>query len=151
MTAAPGSSARCDNANFRLYIGGSSCPSWARAAGGAQSWLVYRLTDSPLLLASRDSSDSAGCSSRAPGWPQRRTGWTGAALLLFTQSSSAVLAGVLGVLTLAGHVERSHVLVVAGLLGVVNAVDIPTPASPSWSEMVGRGDLPNAIALNSVA
>jgi len=71
-------------------------------------------------------------------------------LLLFTQSASAVLAGVLGVLTLAGHVTILHVLAVAGLLGAVNALDIPTRQS-FVVEMVGREDLPNAIALNSTA
>lgn len=137
--------------NFRLYIGGqlvSLVGTWLQAV--AQSWLVYRLTGSSLLLG------VAGFAGQAPVFFLAPLGGAMAdrvdrrRLLLFTQSSSAVLAGVLGVLTLAGHVTITHVLVVAGLLGVVNAVDIPTRQS-FVVEMVGREDLPNAIALNSSA
>src|SRR6266496_790321 len=69
-------------------------------------------------------------------------------LLIFTQSASALLAGALGALTLLGHVTIAQVFVLAGLLGVVNAFDVPTRQS-FVVEMVGREDLPNAIALNS--
>ena len=71
-------------------------------------------------------------------------------LLLLTQSASAVLALVLGALTLAGDVTIGHVLWVAGLLGAVTAIDMPTRQA-FVVELVGRPDLPNAIALNSTA
>jgi MFS family permease len=137
--------------NFRLYVGGqlvSLVGTWLQVV--AQSWLVYRLTESPLLLG------VAGFVGQAPVFFLAPLGGAVAdrvdrrRLLLLTQSSSAVLAGVLGALTLAGHVRIAHVLVVAGLLGVVNALDIPTRQS-FVAEMVGREDLPNAIALNSSA
>jgi MFS family permease len=137
--------------NFRLYIGGqlvSLVGTWLQVV--AQSWLVYRLTDSPLLLG------VAGFVGQAPVFFLAPVGGAVAdrvdrrRLLLLTQSSSAVLAGVLGALTLGGHVTIGHVLVVAGLLGAVNAVDMPTRQS-FVVELVGRDDLPNAIALNSTA
>jgi MFS family permease len=137
--------------NFRLYIGGQSVSlvgTWLQMV--AQSWLVYRLTASPLLLG------AAGFVGQAPVFFLAPLGGAVAdrvdrrRLLLLTQSSSAVLAGVLGVLTLAGHVAIGHVLVIAGLLGAVNALDIPTRQA-FVVEMVGREDLPNAIALNSSA
>jgi MFS family permease len=137
--------------NFRLYIGGqglSLVGTWLQTV--AQSWLVYRLTDSPLLLG------LAGFVGQAPVFFLAPLGGAAAdrtdrrRLLLFTQSASAVLAGVLGVLTLSGHVRIAHVFLLAGLLGAVNAVDIPTRQS-FVVEMVGREDLPNAIALNSSA
>jgi MFS family permease len=137
--------------NFRLYIGGqlvSLVGTWLQTV--AQSWLVYRLTDSPLLLG------MAGFVGQAPVFFLAPLGGAAAdrmdrrRLLLFTQSASAVLAGALGVLTLSGHVRISHVFALAGLLGVVNALDIPTRQC-FVVEMVGRQDLPNAIALNSSA
>jgi MFS family permease len=137
--------------NFRLYISGqlvSLVGTWLQVV--AQSWLVYRLTDSPLLLG------VAGFVGQAPVFFLAPVGGAVAdrvdkrRLLLLTQSASAFLAGLLGALTLAGHVTIAHVLVVAGLLGAVNAVDMPTRQS-FVVDMVGREDLPNAIALNSTA
>jgi MFS family permease len=58
------------------------------------------------------------------------------------------LAFVLAILTLAGRVQVWHVFVLAALLGLVNAFDIPARQS-FVVEMVGREDLINAIALNS--
>jgi MFS family permease len=137
--------------NFRLYISGqlvSLVGTWLQVV--AQSWLVYRITDSPFLLG------VAGFVGQAPVFFLAPVGGAVAdrvdkrRLLLLTQSASAVLAGVLGVLTLAGHVTIGHVLVVAALLGAVTAVDMPTRQA-FVVEMVGREDLPNAIALNSTA
>src|SRR5262249_55480758 len=59
-----------------------------------------------------------------------------------------VLAFVLSALTLAGRVQVWHVLVLAVLLGVVNAFDIPGRQA-FVVDMVGKEDLLNAIALNS--
>jgi MFS family permease len=59
-----------------------------------------------------------------------------------------ILAGVLAWLTLSGRVQVWHVFVLAALLGVVNAFDIPGRQS-FLVDMVGKGDLMNAIALNS--
>ncbi len=54
----------------------------------------------------------------------------------------------LAALTLSGHVRVWHIFVLATCLGIVNAFDIPARQS-FVVEMVGRGDLMNAIALNS--
>ena len=59
-----------------------------------------------------------------------------------------LLALVLAALTLTGHVQVWHVFMLASLLGVVNAFDIPTRQAFAV-DMVGREDLINAIALNS--
>jgi MFS family permease len=45
-------------------------------------------------------------------------------------------------------VEYWHVLILATLLGMVNTLDVPTRQS-FFIELVGKEDLPNAIALNS--
>jgi MFS family permease len=74
-------------------------------------------------------------------WPKRRT-------VIATQVSAAVLALALGSLDYFHLVAVWHVFVLAFLLGVVNAVDMPTRQS-FVVEMVGADDVANAVALNS--
>jgi MFS family permease len=59
-----------------------------------------------------------------------------------------LLAFVLAALTLTHTVQVWHIFVLAALLGVVNAFDIPGRQS-FLVDMVGKEDLMNAIALNS--
>ncbi|HVR41710.1 MAG TPA: MFS transporter, partial [Thermoanaerobaculia bacterium] len=69
-------------------------------------------------------------------------------VLVITQTLSMVLASILAAITLTGVVREWHLFVLASLLGIVNAFDIPTRQS-FLIEMVDRDDLINAIALNS--
>ena len=69
-------------------------------------------------------------------------------VVIATQVASMVLAFMLAALTLTHHVKVWHVFVLAALLGVVNAFDIPGRQS-FLVDMVGKEDLMNAIALNS--
>src|SRR6185437_9556007 len=69
-------------------------------------------------------------------------------VVIATQSDSMVLALVLAGLTLTDRIQIWELFVLAALLGVVNAFDIPARQS-FLVEMVGREDLMNAIALNS--
>jgi len=135
--------------NYRLFIGGqliSLVGTWLQSV--AQSWLVYRLTGSPLLLG------LAGFCGQIPVFLLAPLGGAVAdrrdrrALLVATQTSSMLLAFALGILTLAGCVTVADVFVLAALLGVVNAFDVPVRQA-FVVQMVGRDDLPNAIALNS--
>jgi MFS family permease len=69
-------------------------------------------------------------------------------IVIGTQTSAMVLAFILAGLTLLGIVQVWHIMVLAALLGVVNAVDIPARQA-FIVDMVGKEDLMNAIALNS--
>jgi MFS family permease len=69
-------------------------------------------------------------------------------LVIATQTCSMILASILAWLTLSGRVQVWHIFVLAALLGVVNAFDIPGRQS-FLIDMVGKEDLMNAIALNS--
>ena len=60
-----------------------------------------------------------------------------------------VLAFILAGLSFAGIVQVWHVIALAAGLGVVNAFDGPGRQA-FVVEMVGREDLPNAIAMNSM-
>lgn len=114
----------------------------------AQAWLVYRLTKSPLLLGSVGFASQFPVFLIAPlgGITADRTNRQ--RLVIATQIASMILAGILAWLTLSGRVEVWHIFVLAALLGVVNAFDIPGRQS-FLIDMVGKEDLMNAIALNS--
>jgi MFS family permease len=114
----------------------------------AQSWLVYRLTGSVLLLG------VIGFLSQFPVFLLGPFAGTVAdrrarhRLVVATQTAAMLLAFALAALTLTGRVRVWHVGLLAALGGVVSAFDIPARQS-FLVEMVGREDLANAIALNS--
>jgi MFS family permease len=114
----------------------------------AQSWLVYRLTGSSLLLG------SVGFASQIPVFLIAPLGGIVAdrynrhRVVITTQIASMLLAALLAGLTLSGRVQVWHIFVLASLLGVVNAFDIPGRQA-FLVDMVGKEDLMNAIALNS--
>jgi MFS family permease len=135
--------------NFQLFFGGqliSLIGTWMQSV--AQAWLVYSLTKSPLLLG------SVGFASQFPVFLVAPFGGITAdrvnrqKLVIATQTVSMILAGVLAWLTLSGRVQVWHIFALAGLLGVVNAFDIPGRQA-FLVDMVGKEDLMNAIALNS--
>ncbi|MGE5925951.1 MAG: MFS transporter [Gemmatimonadota bacterium] len=135
--------------NYRLFISGqliSLIGTWMQSV--AQSWLVYRLTGSPVLLG------AVGFAGQIPVFLLAPVGGLVAdrhdrrRILLVTQTVSMVLALALGGLTLSSHIEVWHVAAIAALLGVVNGFDIPTRQA-FVTELVARQDLVNAIALNS--
>ena len=135
--------------NFQLFFGGqliSLIGTWMQSV--AQAWLVYRLTKSALLLG------SVGFASQIPVFLVAPLGGITAdrvnrqRLVIATQISSMILAGILAWLTLSGRVQVWHIFALASLLGVVNAFDIPGRQS-FLVDMVGKEDLMNAIALNS--
>jgi MFS family permease len=77
----------------------------------------------------------------ADRWPRRR-------VLMGTQAAAGVLALALWALTLLNIAQLWEVYVLALLLGIVNAVDMPTRQA-FVSEMVDSEYLLNAISLNS--
>jgi MFS family permease len=132
-----------------LFFGGqliSLIGTWMQNV--AQSWLVYRLTGSSLLLG------SVGFASQFPVFLLAPVGGTVAdrqnrhRIVIATQVGSMLLAFALAALTLTHRVQVWHVFVLAALLGCVNAFDIPARQS-FIVDMVGKEDLMNAIALNS--
>ena len=135
--------------NFQLFFGGqliSLIGTWMQTV--AQAWLVYRMTKSALLLG------SVGFASQIPVFLVAPFGGITAdrvnrqRLVIATQIASMILAGILAWLCLSGRVHVWHIFVLAALLGVVNAFDIPGRQS-FLVDMVGKEDLMNAIALNS--
>ncbi len=137
--------------NFRLYVSGqliSGIGTWMQII--AQGWLVYDLSKSELALG------IVGFASALPAL--MITPWGGVVvdnvplrrLMVITQTGSMLLALILSVLALTGVVQVWHVVTLAVVLGVLNAFD--GPARQAFVvQMVGREDMSNAIALNSMA
>ncbi len=135
--------------NFQLFFAGqliSLTGTWMQSV--AQSWLVYRLTDSGLLLGLVGFAGQFPVLLLAPVGGSVADEFSRHRIVLATQAASMFLALTLASLTLAGQVQIWHVFVLAALMGAVNAFDIPARQA-FLVEMVGRSDLMNAIALNS--
>ncbi len=137
------------HANFRLFFIGqliSLVGTWMQNT--AQSWLVYQLTGSKLLLGIVAAVGSAPMllfsmwgGSVADRHPKRT-------ILLFTQLAMMVLAFTLAALVWGAQVRPWHILLLAGLGGVAMAFDMPARQA-FMMEMTSREDLMNAVSLNS--
>lgn len=135
--------------NFQLFFSGqliSLIGTWMDNV--AEGWLVYRLTQSSLLLGVATFAGQIPVFLLAPVGGMIADRWDRRKIVIGTQTVSMILAGILAGLTLARIVTVTEVIVLAALMGAVNAVDIPTRQA-FLVEMVGRDDLMNAIALNS--
>src|SRR5437763_579422 len=112
--------------NFKLFFSGqliSLIGTWMQQV--AQSWLIFRMTHSPLLLG------FVGFSGQIPSFilgpigghiadalDRRRT-------LVMTQTASMILAFVLAALTLGGVIQNWHIFVLAALLGLASFAGMP--------------------------
>ena len=139
--------------NFQLFIAGqltSLIGTWMQTT--AQLWLVYRLTGSAALLG------IFGFASQVPMlFLSSLGGYLGDHYnrhrgVMATQTVSMVLAFALATLTLTGRIQGWRgawvVVAIAFMVGTVNAFDVPIRQA-FLVQMVGKEDLPNAIALNS--
>ncbi|MFM9607980.1 MFS transporter [Streptomyces sp. V2] len=135
--------------NYRLFFLGqvvSNIGTWMQRI--AQDWLVLSLTG---------SATAVGVTTALQFLPMLLFGLYGGVLvdrfpkrptLLVTQTSMGVAGVALAALTLSGHVQVWHVYVAAFAVGLATVVD--NPARQSFvSEMVGPGQLQNAVSLNS--
>ncbi len=135
--------------NYRLFFAGQAISlvgTWMQQV--AQGWLVLQLTHDPLWLGLVSVAQFGPViifglfgGVIADQLPKRKT-------LIVTQTVAMVLAFALFALTATGVVEVWMVMVLGALLGVSNAVDMPTRQSFAV-EMVGREDMANAVGLNS--
>ncbi|MFN3683853.1 MAG: MFS transporter [Fimbriimonadaceae bacterium] len=136
--------------NYRLYFAGqgvSLIGTWMQRV--AMSWLVYRLTGSAAWLGLVGFAGNLPTFLLAPlagAWIDRSDKRR---LLLATQALAAAQAATLFLLVATDAVRVWHLMLLSIVLATVNAFDMPGRQS-LVVEMVGdRGDLPNAIALNS--
>jgi len=136
--------------NYRLFFCGQTLSiigNWVQQI--AMAWLVYRLTGSAWLLGVTGFAGQIAILVLSPFgglWADRFDRYR---LLLLTQALSAVPPLVLALLSYTGLLEVWHVVSMALLAGVINAIDTPVRLTFT-SEMVPREDLPGAIAMNAL-
>lgn len=136
--------------DFRIYFAGqlvSVAGTWMQQI--AMAWLVYRLTDSVLMLG------LLGFASQVPillfgpfggVWADRIDRRR---LMMATQTLAMAQALALALLTWQGWINPPLLLALAFLLGCINAVDVPARQSLVVYLVGERTNLANAIALNS--
>ncbi len=135
--------------NFQLFIAGqlvSLIGTWMQTT--AQLWLVYKLTGSAALLGVFGFANQvpilflASIGGYVGDRYNRHRG------VMWTQTASMILAFALAGLTLGKIITVWELILIAFLVGIVNAFDVPIRQA-FFVQMVGKEDLPNAIALNS--
>jgi MFS family permease len=135
--------------NFRLFFIGqgiSLVGTWMQNVG--EGWLILTLTNSPFYVGLTAALSSIGvllfslyAGVIADRADKRR-------VIIFMQLAFMLEAFAVSILVWTGVVAVWQVLVLATILGIASAFDIPMRQS-FLVEMVGKDDLMNAIALNS--
>ena len=135
--------------NYRLFFAGQAISlvgTWMQQV--AQAWLVLLLTRDPIWLGIVAAAQFipvmvlglfAGVAADA--MPKRR-------VMMWTQTVMMILAALLAALVISGLIQVWMILVLALLLGITNAIDMPVRQSFTV-ELVGREDIGPAVALNS--
>ena len=136
--------------NYRLFCIGqglSLVGTWMQHVAGI--WLVYRLTNSALMLGLTGFvgqiptfvvSPFAGV--LADRYDRRR-------MLIVIQSLAMLQAGILAFLVLSNQVQVWHIIVLNAFLGIVTSFDMTVRQAFTVELIDDREDLGNAIALNS--
>jgi len=136
--------------NYRLFFIGQTIVlngSWMTMA--AMGWLLFRLTGDPLMLG------LMAFFLQAPTFLLTSFGgvlvdhFSRRKIILFVQSADAVAMAILAFLTLTGQVNVMHVLLVCTFLGTMKAFEMPARQALVADIVNQKGDLANAIALNS--
>lgn len=136
--------------NYRLFFAGQSLSligTWMTQV--ATSWLVYRLTKSPLLLGLVGFSGQVPALLLAPFggvWVDRLNRLR---LLKLTQTLSMLESFALAALAFTHTINIWNIIALTAFQGAVNALDMPGRQSFLVEMIEDRGDLANAIALNS--
>jgi MFS family permease len=135
--------------NYRLFFVGqciSLSGTWIQRV--AQAWLVLELTGSGTAVGLVTALQFVPLLVLAPIGGVVADRMNKRRLLVLTQGLASLSAASLGAVVLSGVVELWMVYVLAFILGIAGSIDNPTRQT-FVLEMVGRGQLTNALALNS--
>ncbi len=136
--------------NYRLYFIGqciSLIGTWMQQV--AMSWLVYRLTDSVLLLGTVAFINQLPSFLISPFAGVLTDRFERRRIMLFTQTLCMIEALFLAILVLTNLIQVWHIMAFSLFVGMVNAFDAPTRQSMVVELVDRKEDLSNAIALNS--
>jgi MFS family permease len=136
--------------NYRIFLSGQAVSligTWMQNV--AQSWLVYRLTGSELLVSLVGFFSHLPVLVVGPLAGMTADRLSRYRIVLAAQITFMAQALLLAFVTITGRVTAVQVFALAALWGIVHAFDVPARQA-LFIHMVGREDLLNAIALNSV-
>ena len=136
--------------NFRLFFGGQSISligTWMTRI--ATAWLVYRLTKSALLLGTVSFVGQIPTFLLAPFAGVLVDRLDRRQVLIWTQALAMLQSLALAALTLSHRITIHDVLALSAFQGVINAFDMPGRQAFMVQMVEDRGDLSNAIAINS--
>ena len=136
--------------HYRLFFGGQSVSligTWMQQV--ALSWWVYRHTHSALLLGIVSGAGQLPAFALAPFAGVLVDRWERHRLLLVTQTLAMLQALLLAALVLTDVATLWSIILLSALLGMVNALDIPTRQALIVDLVERSEDLGNAIALNA--
>lgn len=137
--------------NFVLYVVGqftSQLGSWIELT--AVSWIVYEMTNSPVLLGLVGLFRAAPTillalfgGAIADRLPRRL-------LLLCTESTMLVVSLVMGILSVTGNLEYWHLYLLNLISGTLQAFSVPSRHA-LFAGLVPRSAMQSAVTLNSVS
>jgi MFS family permease len=136
--------------NYRLFFIGqgiSLIGTWMQQV--AMSWLVYSLTNSAFLLGVVAFSSTIFSFILAPFTGVLVDRLNRHRIVVITQSLSMVQALALTAVVMTGNAAVWNLILLSAVLGIINAVDMPTRQSFVVEMVDNKEDLSNAIALNS--
>ncbi|MBI4520680.1 MAG: MFS transporter [Gemmatimonadetes bacterium] len=136
--------------NLRLFFTGqgiSLVGTWMQQV--AMAWLVYRLTNSSLLLGVIAFWSQFPVLLMGPVSGALVDRWSRYRMVVVAQALAMLQAVILATLVLSGHAEVWHLVVLALFLGIVSGLDVPSRQALLVRLVAGPEDLPNAIALQS--
>ncbi len=135
--------------NFRLYAGANlvnNTGTWMQRI--AQDWLVLQLSGSGLALGVVTALQFAPILALSFYGGVLADRYDKRKLMMVTQATMGLAALLLGILVMTDLAELWHVFLIAGILGVAAAMDMPIRQA-FVSEIVGTDYLANAVSLNS--
>jgi MFS family permease len=139
-----------ESRNYRLFFTGQAISligTWMTQL--ATIWLVYKLTNSAVLLG------IVGFSSQIPSFVIAPFGgilvdrWNRHRILIITQILAMIQSLALAVLALTGIINIWHIILLSLFQGFINAVDAPARQAFVIEIVEKKENLGNAIALNS--
>lgn len=136
--------------NYKLFFGGQTLSligTWMESL--AMSWLVFRLTGSAFLLGTVAFANQIPMFLVSPFAGVLTDRIDKRRLLVGTQIALGLLSLTLSLLVFQKLIQVWEILVLASLVGIVNAFDMPGRQAFVVEIVEDRDHLANAIALNS--
>lgn len=137
--------------NFVLYVVGqftSQLGSWIELT--AVSWIVYEMTNSPVLLGLVGLFRATPTILLALYGGAMADRLSRRAVLMWTQSIMLVLSMTLGIMAVTGHLEYWHLYVLNFVSGTLQAFSVPSRHA-LFAGLVPREAMSSAVTMNSVA